>query len=1011
MRFMCHIKGQNEEACRNYIMVLQSHGNKVYACGTYAFSPSCSWRQMENLTSIRFESGVGKCPSSKLVNNTAHLSDNGKLYVGTTTDFSGSDPAILRADLYQENARMLRTPQYNSKWLNDPHFVGSFENGDFIYFLFRESAVEYINCGKIVYSRIARVCKNDPGGSHILKDGWTTFMKARLNCSLPGDYPFYFNEIQGMVFSQEENVLYATFSTPENSIHGSAICAYNMSSIQAAFAGSFKYQESQGSAWHRQEAQHREQFECNANPATRHTSLMDSSKYQLMDQAVQPIIGQPLHHTQLERFHQIAIDIIPTKLHERVHIIYVATDTGLIKKISVLPRTKTTCVVEIWRPEPTADVRIRTIQYVKETDSLYVGTDAALSRISAHHCNRHLSKVSCLNSMDPYCGWNELQEACTIAPNGDTLARYWIQNATECPVLTAPVDGGWSAWSDWNKCAQAGAQPQAASNGNEDLAANSDSCLCRTRSCDNPSPKNGGKSCTGVSIAVTNCTVHGGWTDWSPWSACSQTCGMAVKTRRRTCGNPKPAHGGRVCVGPDRAEIYCTHLPPCPAPKQPPIDGGWGPWGVWGECSATCGGGFRIRRRKCDDPQPQNGGMDCPGCHLDYEVCNSHTCPDVKRASPWTPWLMVTNGSLPDGGYVEKRFRYTCKASVADAAMLKITPKEETRICRTDGSCQRSSDSSGHSGDEDGWTEWGSWSACSVSCGGGQQFRTRNCERAECDGVHKMARACNSQPCKGEWGCWSDWSSCSVSCGLGTRTRTRQCLSMSGNVIFGSDCEGQNTQYDTCEMPSCDSFLGWGEWTDWSACNSDGEKIRTRKCLVSTPEQKMCQGNDREIRSCHVELTSNEIPHAHTAAASSVAAIVTGVVLLIIMCCAGSVFATIYMMRKKTKGIKAIQGSPCYGSYPNQYSSLPTKDQFPENHKPKRQTSFNGRNDASGSKISNGHTTLTKSNNVNGAIGNSTPKVLAKSFNDSDTATIKRNSHGLNNIRHARQLELEEEKY
>lgn len=155
---------------------------------------------------------------------------------------------------------------------------------------------------------------------------------------------------------------------------------------------------------------------------------------------------------------------------------------------------------------------------------------------------------------------------------------------------------------------------------------------------------------------------------------------------------------------------------------------------------------------------------------------------------------------------------------------------------------------------------------------------------------------------------------------------------------------------------------------------------------------------------------SNEIPHALTAGTSSVAAIVVGVLFLIIICCAGTVFITMYLMKKKTKGIKAIQGSPCYGSYPNQYSSLPTKD-YTESQKPKRQSSFNGRNDASGSKISNGQTTLTKSNNVNGALGNNTPKVLAKSFNDPDTATIKRNSHGLNNIRHARQLELEEEKY
>lgn len=36
------------------------------------------------------------------------------------------------------------------RWLNDPQFVGSFETEDHVYFLFRESAVEYINCGKVI---------------------------------------------------------------------------------------------------------------------------------------------------------------------------------------------------------------------------------------------------------------------------------------------------------------------------------------------------------------------------------------------------------------------------------------------------------------------------------------------------------------------------------------------------------------------------------------------------------------------------------------------------------------------------------------------------------------------------------------------------------------------------------------------------------------------------------------------------------------------------------------------
>ena len=53
-----------------------------------------------------------------------------------------------------------------------------------------------MNCGKSVFSRVARVCKNDVGGTRSLNAKWTSFLKARLNCSVPGNYPFYFDEIQ-----------------------------------------------------------------------------------------------------------------------------------------------------------------------------------------------------------------------------------------------------------------------------------------------------------------------------------------------------------------------------------------------------------------------------------------------------------------------------------------------------------------------------------------------------------------------------------------------------------------------------------------------------------------------------------------------------------------------------------------------------------------------------------------------------------------------------------------------
>lgn len=689
---------------------------------------------------------------------------------------------------------MLRTKQYDSKWLNDPQFVGSFEHSNFIYFVFRERALEHINCGKIIYSRIARVCKSDPGGTVFFKENWTSFIKARLNCSLPGEYPFYFDEVQGISYSQTEGILYATFTTQSNSIPGSAICAFNISAIQIAFAGPFKYQENLQQAWHRVDLQNRVFQECKAmdsSIARRSTSLMESTKYQLMDQAVQPITVHPLHYAKLERFTHIAVDSIPTKLHETVHVLYVATENAIVKKMSVLPRTKETCVIEVWQVEPNPHTKVRALQYLKETESLYIGTDASVLRIFSQHCSRHLSRSSCLNSMDPYCGWNELHEQCTVAPKGNTLAKFWIQNANECPILTTPIDGSFGAWSSWFKCIKS---PETFTEDENNLS-NADTCLCRTRKCDNPSPSNGGKDCNGMNIAVTNCTVNGGWTEWSSWSACSQTCGVAVKTRRRTCGNPKPAHGGRVCVGPDRNEIYCTNLPPCPIAKPQSIDGGWGPWGAWDNCSAPCGGGYRIRRRRCN-----NDGLECPGCNIEYEVCNTTPCSEIKKTSSWTPWLIAINASEIEGSHIERRFRFTCKAPVSESSLIKLNlAKEESRTCHADGTCQRlGSDTL----EDTNAVEFSPWSECTLPCGGGQQYRLPICEK----GV-KMVRACNTFPCKGQWSCWSEFSSCSVTCGTGFRKRYRQCIATYDKQTYSNDCDGHSEESEVCEMPSCDSEL------------------------------------------------------------------------------------------------------------------------------------------------------------------------------------------------------------
>lgn len=200
-------------------------------------------------------------------------------------------------------------------------------------------------------------------------------------------------------------------------------------------------------------------------------------------------------------------------------------------------------------------------------------------------------------------------------------------------------------------------------------------------------------------------------------------------------GNPAPAHGGRTCVGPDRFEMYCSNLPPCPEPRSPSIDGGWGPFGAWSKCTASCGGGFRLRRRICDRPRPQNGGIECIGCNIDYETCNTQPCPETQKLGPWTPWFQQTSNSTSNGEYLEKRFRYICKFNGTDAKVVKA--KEENRVCVSDGSCHRV----GEENIELGFVDRTSWSRCTVTCGGGQQYRT--------EGTKMVSRVCNPQPCEG----------------------------------------------------------------------------------------------------------------------------------------------------------------------------------------------------------------------------------------------------------------------
>ena len=140
----CDLKGKGPEDCQNYIRVLSAISElRLLVCGTNCYNPLCRHYLMDGEGRYQVEaefSGKGYAPYDPTHNSTSlYTSDN--LFAATVADFSGTDSLIIKNNL--------RTEQYDYKHLNAPDFVSSLEDEDHVYFFFRESAVEFMNCGKV----------------------------------------------------------------------------------------------------------------------------------------------------------------------------------------------------------------------------------------------------------------------------------------------------------------------------------------------------------------------------------------------------------------------------------------------------------------------------------------------------------------------------------------------------------------------------------------------------------------------------------------------------------------------------------------------------------------------------------------------------------------------------------------------------------------------------------------------------------------------------------------------
>uniref|UniRef100_A0A8C4IBQ2 Sema domain, immunoglobulin domain (Ig), short basic domain, secreted, (semaphorin) 3D n=1 Tax=Dicentrarchus labrax TaxID=13489 RepID=A0A8C4IBQ2_DICLA len=396
---MCQLAGKHIN-CGNFVRVLHNYNRThVYACGTGAFHPSCAFIEITGhredgvfqLLSSTVESGRLKCPFDPLQPFTSVLTDQ-YLYAGTSSDFLGKDTTFTRSLGPPPDQHYIRTDISEDYWINEARFISAHpiadtynSDDDKIYFFFRE--VSWEGNDKSIVSRVARVCKNDVGGLRSLTNKWTTFLKARLVCSIPGPdgVDTHFDELQDIFLlptrDDKNPIVYAVFTTSSSIFRGSAVCVYSMADIRAVFNGPYAHKEGPSHRWVEYEGK----------------------------------IPYPRPGTCPSKTYDIVVDRVLAE-DGQYEVMFLGTDAGsILKVVSITQNNWSTEEVVLEELQvfqvPTP---ILSMEMSSKQQQLYVGSSEGLAQVSLSRCHLYgQACADCCLARDPYCAWD-----------GHTCSRY-----------------------------------------------------------------------------------------------------------------------------------------------------------------------------------------------------------------------------------------------------------------------------------------------------------------------------------------------------------------------------------------------------------------------------------------------------------------------------------------------------------------------------------------------------------------------------------------------------------
>ncbi|WAQ94669.1 ATS20-like protein, partial [Mya arenaria] len=279
-----------------------------------------------------------------------------------------------------------------------------------------------------------------------------------------------------------------------------------------------------------------------------------------------------------------------------------------------------------------------------------------------------------------------------------------------------------------------------------------------------------------------------------------------------------------------------------------PIDGGWSKYeDNFTSCTATCGGGVKLKYRYCNNPVPQYGGRDCSGPSFIAKICNvvpcnyapavQDLCQKLNKVLPYSAkgqWHMDQNDPQRMG---DEGCKYVCKTNNSDKPNYAVKlPYPDGRTCTHMNLNPLSR------------YYWGERkSTCSRSCGGGLRPHNITCMdgfmfniKAEdylCDirtKPNEEPTPCNEHPCPYRWST-GNWSECSITCGHGLKTRDINCLQFQDGVHYVVPDILCASERRPDNQMSCDLGRCW-KWhiKHESSCSktcSEGFKNRTIICV------------------------------------------------------------------------------------------------------------------------------------------------------------------------------------